>query len=57
MVSFKGKAGKADVLVGVCSRPPNQDEETDEVFCKMLADVSLLPALVFVGVFNLLDIC
>lgn len=28
-VRIKGKEGKADILVGVCSRPPNQDEEAD----------------------------
>lgn len=38
-VKIKGKAGKADILVGVCSRPPNQDEEVDELFYKVLADV------------------
>lgn len=25
-------ATKADILVGVCYRPPNQDEETDKAF-------------------------
>lgn len=39
MVKIKGKAGKADILVGVCSRPPNQDEEADELFYEVLADV------------------
>jgi len=31
-VKTKGKANKADVPLGVCYRPPNQDEELDEVF-------------------------
>lgn len=39
-VRIKGKAGKADILAGVCSRPPNQDEEADELFFKVLADIS-----------------
>lgn len=56
-VRIKGKAGKADILAGVCSRPPNQDEEADELFFKVLADISWLPALVLVGAFNLLDVC
>lgn len=56
-VKIKGKAGKADILVGVCSRPPNQDEEADELFSEVLAHVLWLQALVFVEVFNLLDVC
>ena len=28
----EGKANKADILLGVCYRPPNQDEEVDEAF-------------------------
>ncbi|MCQ4078480.1 endonuclease/exonuclease/phosphatase family protein [Klebsiella pneumoniae] len=36
-VKIRGRADKADILVGVCYRPPNQDEETDEVFYKQLA--------------------
>ena len=38
---MRGKASKADILLGVCYRPPNQDEEVDEVFYKRLAEVSL----------------
>jgi len=54
---MRGKANKADILLGVCYRPPNQDEEGDEVFYKRLAEVSQSLALVLVGDFNLLDIC
>ncbi|GAB0210334.1 hypothetical protein GRJ2_003499200 [Grus japonensis] len=49
--------GKADILLGVCYRPPNQDEEADEAFYKQLAEVSQSPALVLVGDFNLPDVC
>jgi len=56
-VKMRGKANKADILLGVCFRPPNQDEEADEVFYKRLAEVSQLLALVLVGDFNLPDIC
>ncbi|PKU42582.1 adaptin ear-binding coat-associated protein 1 [Limosa lapponica baueri] len=56
-VRMKGKANKGDFVLGVCYRPRNQDEEADEVFCKQLAEVSQLPALVLVGDFNLPDIC
>ena len=31
-VKIRGRADKADILVGICYRPPNQDEETDELF-------------------------
>ena len=38
-VRIKRKADKADILVGVCYRPPNQHEEMDEVFYE-LAEVA-----------------
>ena len=37
-VKIRARANKADILVGVCYRPPNQDEETDEVFYEQLCD-------------------
>ena len=39
-VKIRGRADKADILVGVCYRPPNQDEETDEVFYEQLAEAA-----------------
>jgi len=56
-VKMRGKASKADILLGVGYRPPNQDEEVDDVFCKRLAEVSQSLALVLMGDFNLPDIC
>ncbi|XP_032304298.1 uncharacterized protein LOC116654245 [Coturnix japonica] len=56
-VKIRGRADKADILVGVCYRPPNQDEETDEVFYKQLAQAARSPALVLMGDFNFPDIC
>jgi len=60
-VKMRGKASKADILLGVCYRQPNQDEEVDEevdeVCYKRLAEVSQSLALVLVGDFNLPDIC
>ncbi|KAK4815560.1 hypothetical protein QYF61_004077 [Mycteria americana] len=56
-VRIRGKANKADIVVGVCYRPPNQDEETDELFYKQLGEASRPLALVLVGDFNLLDVC
>jgi len=48
---MRGKANKADILLGICYRPPNQDEEADEVFYKWLEEVSQSLALVLVGDF------
>jgi len=56
-VKMRGKANKADILLGVSYRPPYQDEEIDELFCNRLAEVSQSLALVLMGDFNLLDIC
>jgi len=56
-VKKRGKANKADILLGVSYRPPNQDEEADEVFYQSLAEVSQSLALVLMGDFNLPDIC
>ncbi|KAK4810957.1 hypothetical protein QYF61_013365 [Mycteria americana] len=56
-VRIKGKANKAGIVVGVCYRPPNQDEETDELFYKQLGEASQSLALVLVGDFNLPDVC
>jgi len=55
-VKLRGKASKADILLGVCYRPPNQEEEADEVFYE-LTEVSQSLALLLVGDFNLPDIC
>ncbi|KAK4823577.1 LOW QUALITY PROTEIN: hypothetical protein QYF61_003581 [Mycteria americana] len=56
-VRIRGKANKADIVVGICYRPPNQDEETDELFYKQLGEASRSLALVLVGDFNLPDVC
>jgi len=56
-VKMTGKANKADMLLRVCYRPPNQDEEADEVFHKRLAEVSQSLALVLMGNFSLPDTC
>ncbi|KAJ7425827.1 glycosyltransferase-like protein LARGE1 [Willisornis vidua] len=39
-VRIRGKANKADAMVGVCFRPPNQDEEAEEIFYKQLREIS-----------------
>ncbi|GAB0209132.1 hypothetical protein GRJ2_003378900 [Grus japonensis] len=56
-VRIRGKANKADIMVGICYRPPNQDEEADKIFYKQLGEVSQSLALVLMGDFNLPDIC
>ena len=55
-VKMRGKANKADILLGICYRPSNQDEEVDEVVYKRLAEVSQSLALVLLGDFTLPDI-
>jgi len=37
-VKMRGKTNKADILLGVCYIPPNQDEEVGEAFYKLLAE-------------------
>ncbi|RMC11971.1 hypothetical protein DUI87_11104 [Hirundo rustica rustica] len=56
-VRIKGKANKADILLGVCYHPPSQEEEVDNLFHKQLENVSGSSALVLVGDFNMPDIC
>ena len=56
-VRIRGKASKADIMVGVCYRPPNQDEKADEVVYKQLGEVSRSLAFVLVGDFNLPGVC
>lgn len=56
-IRIGGKACRGDILVGVCYRPPNQDEEMDEAFCEQLVEVARSPALVLMGDFNFPDIC
>ncbi|XP_048786380.1 uncharacterized protein LOC125686444 [Lagopus muta] len=56
-VRIKGRAGMADTVVGVCYRPPDQEEEVDEAFHKQLEAASRSQALVLMGDFNYPDIC
>ncbi|RMC01280.1 hypothetical protein DUI87_22233 [Hirundo rustica rustica] len=56
-VRIKGKANKADVLVGVCYRPASQEEEVNNLLYKQLKNVSGSSARVLVGDFKLPDIC
>ncbi|XP_071884244.1 small ribosomal subunit protein mS29 isoform X1 [Anas platyrhynchos] len=50
------EANKASILVGVCYRPPNRDEETLEEFYRQLAEVAKSSVLDLVGDFNFPDL-
>ncbi|PKU32378.1 mitochondrial fission process protein 1 [Limosa lapponica baueri] len=52
-VRIRGRANKADIVVGVCYRLTNQDVEVNEIFYKHLGEVLRSLALVLVGDFNL----
>lgn len=44
-------------MVRVCYGPSNQDEEAEEIFYKLLGEVSPSLVLVLVGDFNLAGVC
>lgn len=52
-VRTRRKVNDADVKVGVCYRPPNQDEEAGKIFHKHLGEVSRSLTLVLTGHFEL----
>lgn len=55
-VRITGNVSRADVMVGVCWRPPSQ-EQADEVFHKQLAEAAQSTAFLLVGDFNLPVVC
>ncbi|RMC00174.1 hypothetical protein DUI87_22776 [Hirundo rustica rustica] len=55
-VRIKRKANNADILLGVCYRPSNQEEEVDNLFYKQQENISGSSAPVLVGNFNLSDV-
>lgn len=55
-VRIREKANRADVLVDISYRPPNQDEDAEEIFCKQLTEDSQLLTLVLMEDFNLPDV-
>ena len=56
-VRIKAKANKTDIIMGICYRPPNQDEEVDKTLDRQLSEVSRSLPLVLVRDFNFPDIC
>ena len=39
-VKIREKTNRTGILVGICYRPPNQNEVTDKTFCEQLAEVA-----------------
>ncbi|GAB0179062.1 hypothetical protein GRJ2_000371500 [Grus japonensis] len=56
-VRIKGRAGAGDVIVGVCYRPPDQEDRADEALCRQMGAASGPQALVLMGDFNHPNIC
>ena len=55
-VGTKGQANKGDVIIGVYSRLPSQDDNTNDLFFRERRDTSRSAALVLMGDFNLPDL-
>jgi len=56
-VKIKGRTGLGDITVGVCYRPPDQDEQADEALYRQTGEASRSKELVLMGDFNHPDIC
>ena len=56
-VRIKGRAGTGDIIVGVCYRPPDQEDQADEALYRQIGAASCSQALVLMGDFNHPDIC
>jgi len=58
-VRIKGRAeaGTGDITVGVCYRPPDQEDLADEALYRQIGVASLSQTLVFMREFNHLSLC
>ena len=56
-VRLEEKTGKGGIVVGVCYRPPDQEEQADEALYRQIGAAWHLQALVLTGDFNHPDIC
>ncbi|KAM6382481.1 uncharacterized protein FN964_001067 [Alca torda] len=56
-VKIKGNAGAGDIMVGVCYRPPDQDDRADEALHRQIGAVSHSQTVVIMGDFNHPNIC
>ncbi|KAJ7417795.1 mitochondrial fission process protein 1 [Willisornis vidua] len=55
-IRIKGKTNNMDYIMEVCYRPPNQDDDTIELFLEEFWDTCKSTALVLMGDFNLPEI-
>ncbi|KAK4824035.1 hypothetical protein QYF61_009626 [Mycteria americana] len=56
-VRIKGRAETADIILGVCCRPPDQEDQVDEALYRQIGAASCSQAVVLMGDFNHPDIC
>jgi len=56
-VRIKGRAGTGDIMVGVCYRPPDQEEWVDEALYRQIGAASHSQTLVLTRDFKHPDIC
>ncbi|KAK4806898.1 hypothetical protein QYF61_012619 [Mycteria americana] len=56
-VRIKEQTNTGGIVVGVCYRPPDQEEQADEALCKQIGAASHSQALVLMGDFKHPDIC
>ncbi|GAB0186934.1 hypothetical protein GRJ2_001158700 [Grus japonensis] len=56
-VRIKGRPGTGDTIVGVCYRPPDQEDRADEALYRQVGAASCSQALVLIGDFNYPNIC
>jgi len=56
-VRIKARSSIGDTVVGVCYRPPDQEDEMDEAFYKQLEVALRSAALILMGDLNHPDIC
>jgi len=56
-VRIKGRAGTGGIILGVCYRPPSQEDQADEVLCRQKGAASHSQALVLMEDFGHPDIC
>ncbi|GAB0182918.1 hypothetical protein GRJ2_000757100 [Grus japonensis] len=58
---LKGRQGEetlqSDLIVGICYRPPNQEDQADEALYRQIGTASHSQALVLMGDFNHPNIC
>ncbi|PKU41195.1 hypothetical protein llap_8496 [Limosa lapponica baueri] len=57
LVKIKGDVEAGDITVGVCYRPPDQDDAADEALYRQIGAASHSWILVLMGVFNYPNIC